>query len=405
MKHPEKRKARGYDTYGMCRGFIDRVYCGDIDTKANLWDQMNASVQSFEPEAPDLNVYIGEVHGHSNLSDGSVEPEYYYEQLRDTAKVDFAALTDHDHGGVGGLEIWADNFAKWNKMREMAKKYYEPHKFTTILAYERDSYPYMNNMILYFNNHDAEPYRGVRDGEITYDELMKLKQRDDVLYIPHDTYDLAAGTDFETLPFELMPNNLEIFSRGDAAEYMGNPAFDNPTACPTGFWRTALERGAKMGVIAGSDDHIGFNGITTTWDYPYNYPGLTGVWAKDNTLEDIFDAIKKRRTFAFMGGRVSIDFRINGHYMGEEITLKKDEDAHIYFNITTDEDIKRITLIKNARDYIVFNKDTKQTPLYKTAKQSFIDYKQERETDYYYIRVAFGEDRFAWSSPIWITRK
>ena len=40
-----------------------------------------------------------DLHGHSNLSDGTGTPDDYYRYARDVAGLDVAALTDHDHWG------------------------------------------------------------------------------------------------------------------------------------------------------------------------------------------------------------------------------------------------------------------------------------------------------------------
>ena len=72
-----------------------------------------------------------------------MEPETFFENLRDKAKVDFCALSDHDHGGVAKPPLWGidpqTGKVKWRRILETANRYYEPGKFTTIPAYERDS--------------------------------------------------------------------------------------------------------------------------------------------------------------------------------------------------------------------------------------------------------------------------
>ena len=92
-----------------------------------------------------------------------------------------------------------------------------------------------------------------------------------------------------------------------------------------------------------------------------------------------------------MGGRIGLDFRINGHYMGEEIC--DTGDRTIYYKITPDAPIKKVTLVKNGRDYIM---------LQGTAETVIFDYRAEKDTDYYYLRVVLADGRMAWSSPIWV---
>jgi len=128
---------------------------------------------------------------------------------------------------------------------------------------------------------------------------------------------------------------------------------------------------------------------------PARYQGATGVLAKENTREAIFDALKARRCYAYMGQeRIRLDFRINGHYMGEEITLPKDETRTIWIHAQTAEPFERITLVKNCRDHVI---------LYGQNSQVLLDYKQETPCDCYYVRAITKSGRYAWSSPIWVT--
>ena len=119
-------------------------------------------------------------------------------------------MTDHDHGGVGKPELWVGSPSKWDLIKAKVKQYYRPGKFTTILAYERDSYPFYNNMIIYYGSHEGEMIRGKRDGEITADELRAALARKDVLIVPHDTYHLSAGADLGTIPADLLTPLIEI---------------------------------------------------------------------------------------------------------------------------------------------------------------------------------------------------
>ena len=112
----------------------------------------------------------------------------------------------------------------------------------------------------------------------------------------------------------------------------------------------------------------------------------------ENTLPAIFEALKARRCYGFMGGRISLDFRINGHYMGEEIAVEGDRT--LYYHVDADAPVDTVTVVKNGRDYIML----KSKP-----EMAIFDYRREQETDYYYLRVRLTDGRFAWSSPIWVS--
>ncbi len=397
MNHPNKYLAKRYDTPNRSKAFTDAVYCKADATGADL----NAAWRSLDPPEPELIALVGEMHGHTNLSDGRPDIDTYFRNIRDLAGLDFAVLTDHDHGGVGRPALWEGCPSKWDLIRAKAAEYCEPGKFSTLLGYERDSYPFYNNLVLYFRDADAEMVRGVRDGEITEDELVALLARDDVIACPHDTYSFTSNADFIALPVELHTPFIEVISRGDAAEYMGNPAGATYACCEGGFWQDALRKGAKMGVIGGSDDHSGMNGrVNDALPYPQKYPGVTGVWATENTPAAIFEALSAKRTYAFMmgqstgemHGRMEIDFRINGHYMGKAITRPASRELHIFYCVKADVPVGRVTLVKNCRNYVALT----------AASELILDYKQENATDFFYLRVELADGRFGWTSPIWV---
>ena len=390
MKHPERKKAKIFDTPGRCRAFTEIVYGGK---NGRTYADLSKTAAAFFPPAPEYNIYFGDVHGHTDLSDGRIDVDGYYKNLRDTVKLDFAALTDHDHGGVGKDELWAGSPSKWDIIKSKAKEYYKPGKFTTLLAYERDSYPYYDNLIVYYNNHDGEMIRGEKDGEFTEKELRAALERDDIILIPHDTYYLPAGAALSKLGVSLLTPLIEVYSNGDCAEYFGNPLMTE-TYIRGGFWQDALIRGARRGCVGGSDNHAGKGGrVLEGMPYPLNYQGLTGVWAKENTVKGIFEAIKSRRTYAFMGQPFTVELRINGHYMGEEFDLDAGSDRIIYFKIDSDIPVRRVTVVKNNKDIAV---------IACKAMECFFDYEPENDTDYYYLRVELSDGRFAWTSPIWI---
>lgn len=394
MKHPEKKFARSIDMPGRCQEFTDMVYSGKNPDPEQFWKDINAVQNKFNPPPVEYTLLCGEMHGHTNISDAYeyVDIDEYFRTIRDKAKFDFGVLADHDHGGVGKAELWNDG--KWQKIQAKIQEYYEPGKFTTLLAYERDSYPYFNNLVIYYRNGNGEMFRGIRDGELTRDELAALLKKDDILVVPHDSYCLSAGCDFSTLPPELLPPLMELYSCSDCAEYFDHPLHKDSWVRGAS-WQDALKRGAKMGVIGGSDDHVGTPGLDHMDEpYPFCYRGVTGVWAKENTREAIFDALKARRCFAYMGNeRMSLDFRINGHCMGETFTAKADEERHIWINFEAPEEIERVTLVKNCQDHVI---------LYGRGRQMIFDYRQETPCDCYYVRAVTTKGRYCWSSPIWV---
>ncbi|MEM6497154.1 MAG: hypothetical protein AAF709_10555, partial [Pseudomonadota bacterium] len=72
-------------------------------------------------------IYFGDIHGHSVLSDGRGSPEEFYRYARDVAKLDFCALTDHDFMLPG---------VAWSEIQKATEDFNQADQFITIHAYE-----------------------------------------------------------------------------------------------------------------------------------------------------------------------------------------------------------------------------------------------------------------------------
>ena len=88
MVHPDKYTAKRYDTPNRSRGFTDTVYSGESGDPATLWGKLNAAQRSLDLPAPDLIPLVGEMHGHTNLSDGRPDIDTYFQNIRDLARLD-----------------------------------------------------------------------------------------------------------------------------------------------------------------------------------------------------------------------------------------------------------------------------------------------------------------------------
>jgi len=103
--------------------------------------------------------------------------------------------------------------------------------------------------------------------------------------------------------------------------------------------QAALRRGFRSGVIASSDDHLG---------YPGAYgEGLAGIWAKELSREAILDALWKRRTIAASGDRIRLFATLNDQVMGSELPFARERE----FEITVEgkDEIEKIEIVKNNR--------------------------------------------------------
>ena len=69
-----------------------------------------ASYKHFRYDENSKQDFRFNLHTHTNFSDGSVSLESLLEKM--TERVDFCAVTDHDHGGLWKDTLYTD---KWNR--------------------------------------------------------------------------------------------------------------------------------------------------------------------------------------------------------------------------------------------------------------------------------------------------
>jgi hypothetical protein len=97
------------------------------------------------------------------------------------------------------------------------------------------------------------------------------------------------------------------------------------------------QQGVRVGVVASTDDHLG---------YPGAYgEGLVAVYAETLTRQSIMGALKARRTYAVSADRIELDFRLNGHWMGETIPATAARKIHV--KVKGKDVIDRVEVLRN----------------------------------------------------------
>ena len=353
---------------------------------------------------PDANpIYWGEIHGHSEQSDGNGTPDEHYTYARDVALLDFACVCDHD------TQLY-DHPDRWDFAAEKVKEYSKAGQFIALLGFEGRA-----------RNPDGSGAHGdinvyyLAEKERMLDPLNlpltpELAAGKDVILIPHTPLygvETTMGTHWnhlKKLSADIMPL-VEVFSTHGNSEY-----YDCPRHV---IWQAraqsvldALNMGFRLGMIGSSDYHEVLTGnLLRIQDTPRSINnrhmqarcGLAAVRAKDLTRAGIFRAMKLRRTFATSGIRAYVDFSINGHEMGSEFTIRsRTEPRRIKVAVAAPERIVKLEIIRNG-DAIADLADGEWHIETETTDAAAIS-----GSVFYYLRATTDRTDFAWSSPIWI---
>lgn len=296
--------------------------------------------------AGDYHVYFGDLHNHNSVgyARGSLGRTFDIAQ----SHLDFFAFTPHGYWhDIGHYENnieqkWLDGFEvtkrRWPEVLAMVREYDKPGVFVPIAGFEWHSTSLGDYHII---------FPGLEAEYIRFDDLRRFQQfakRRRALLIPHHPANRLGhrGANLKWLDREVSPV-IEIFSEWGNAEHDRAPS---PYIRHTegGRWTRNtlhhfLAEGYRLGVVASTDDHLGYPGAYRE--------GLAAVLAPELTREAIFDALRNRRTYAVTGDRIELDFRLNGHRMGRELPYARRRTLAV--RVAGWDQVDRVEILKNNR--------------------------------------------------------
>ncbi len=257
----------------------------------------------------------GDLHNHSNLSDGTATPEDLYAYARDVAALDVVALTDHDHWGLLFLD---QNPGMWERIRETNLRFHEPGRFVTLLGFEWTSWIHGHRHVLYFGD-DGELFSSI---DPTWDdprELWTALRGRRAMTLAHHSAGGPIATDWSIPPDPELEPVTEIVSVHGVSEAADSPSvIYRPVA--GNFVRDALERGYRFGFLGSSDGHDGHPGLG---HLASPTGGMAAILAEEATREAVYEALKARRVYATSGPRIVLRTSFAGYRMGEDVPLVK----------------------------------------------------------------------------------
>ncbi len=385
---------------GIClrsRGF-HRIHV--MDSNRRLLGVSNP-IRVIEDAQP---IFWGEVHAHSELSDGNGTPDEHYTYARDTALLDFACVTDHDTHLYKYPE-------RWLTAMEKASEYTREGEFVALLGYEGrmrsdDGSEGLGDINVYYRGAEGRMLQPFRPPL-----LPEQLSGEEVILVPHSPLygpEAGMGTHWRyltELPPEKMPL-VEVFSTHGNSEY-----YDCPRHV---LWQArgqsvveALQQGFRLGMIGSSDYHEVLCGNSLRiQDTPRTINnrhmqarcGLAAVRAPMLAREALFDTMRKRVAYATSGIRGYLDFRVNGYMMGTECSIEDlSAPRRILLAAAAPERMVKIEIIRNGDTVADLADGGWRFEGEWTDQQSIPD------GAFYYLRVTTEREDFMWSSPIWMS--
>jgi hypothetical protein len=335
-------------------------------------------------------VLWGDLHGHSNLSDGTGTPEQYFLYARDVSGLDVAALTDHDHWGMLALDVHPE---LWDEIQRETRRFHEPGRFVTLLGYEWTSWIQGHRHVLHFAD-QAKLLSSLDPDYASPVQLWRALAGLPVLTFAHHSAGGPIATNWAIPPDPVLEPVTEIVSAHGSSEAPDSPM---PIYDPVegNYVRDALGRGYRFGFIGSGDSHDGHPGLV---QLAAASGGLAAILAEERTRESVLAALRARRVYATNGPRILLRTALGAHPMGSTLSVGPGESASqpLFVSVVSPQPLERVDLIRSGR--VVDSMEL--------AGERDVTLEREvsdlRPGEYVYVRAVQRNGGAAWSSPIYI---
>ncbi|MDM8124119.1 CehA/McbA family metallohydrolase [Mediterraneibacter glycyrrhizinilyticus] len=368
-------------------------------------EAQTGEVYTFTYKAPmmieDYGLYFGQLHAHTNLSDGTGTVEQAFEHAANVENLDFLALTDHSNSfegqsglpGAGTTHLGDENAeevnASWREGREGARAITaQEGDFVGIYGFEMTWSGGAPGHINTFNsegfeNRNAEPYRKGDNYEVLeayYNTLNENPETISQFNHPGDTF--GDFMDF-ALYDPVIDNQMTLIEVGNGEGAIGSSGYFPSYS----YYTRALDKGWHVAPTNNQDNHKGNWGDSNT---------ARSVVLSDGLSEDaIYDAMKNYRVYATEDNDLSILYSLNGNAMGS--ILDEQDEINIKAEISDPTDTSGETKVE-----VIVNGGQTLAEKTFTGGSATVEFNNlSTGYGYYYLRITQADKQIAVTAPVW----
>ena len=354
-------------------------------------------VCTFTYQAPvDLdgyNLYFGQLHAHTNISDGAGSVTEAFQHASQVENLDFLAVTDHsnsfDDESDSRVDLGVDltNVSdEWKQGHEAAAAV-TGKDFVGLYGFEMtwsDGFGHINT----FNTPGFESRSNSEFGNKSgstegyqnyYDKLVEVGSSLSQFNHPGTTFG-----DFQDFAFydPQVDQRITLIEVGNGEGAIGSsgyfPSYE--------YYTRALDKGWHVAPTNNQDNHKGNWGDSNT--------ARSVVLASDLTEKGIYDAIRNYRVYATEDNDLSIRYDLNGNAMGSILSKQDAVEITAQISDPTDTADMKVEVIVNGG--LVLDSQT-LTDGKDTVTFTF----DSNDYSYYYLRVTQADQNIAVTAPVW----
>ena len=336
-----------------------------------------------EKFAPDWNVYFGQLHAHTNLSDGTGSVEEAFVYASKVENLDFFAVTDHsdsfDNADAGEIaKDGAGISADWAAGKQAAASVTN-EDFVGLFGFEM-TWPEDKQLghISTFNTpgwqtRDQEDFENVPTAlEHYYKALTTVPGSVSQFNHPDTIHGDFERFDHYSPQYDAVISLLEV-----AGE-------DGVVDCA--YYDLALDKGWHVAPTNNQNNHNGQWGDASR--------ARTVILAETLTEEALYDAMKDRRVYATQDSDLTVYYALNGAVMGSMIPKSEEAEITVFLSDPTDEAIGNVEAVTDGGAVLVSE--------YVGTPAQVLELSVSGGHSYYYLRITQPDGDVAVTAPVWM---
>lgn len=331
----------------------------------------------------DWNLYFGQLHAHTDISNGAGSVEEAFQYASQVDGLDFFAVTDHsdsfDNADMGAIDAdGADISADWAAGKQAAASVTNGD-FVGLFGFEM-TWPEDKQLghISTFNTpgwqtRDQADFENVPTAlENYYKALTSVPGSVSQFNHPDTVHGDFERFDHYSPQYDAVVSLLEV-----AGE-------DGVVDCE--YYDLALDKGWHVAPTNNQNNHKGQWGDASD--------ARTVVLAKSLTEEALYAAMKDRRVYATQDSDLAIFYELNGAVMGSILPKSEEAEITVFLSDPTDEAIGNVEVVTDGGAVLVSE--------YVETPSQVLELPASGGCSYYYLRVTQPDGDVAVTAPVWM---
>lgn len=331
----------------------------------------------------DWNLYFGQLHAHTDISNGAGSVEEAFQYASQVDGLDFFAVTDHsdsfDNADMGAIDAdGADISADWAAGKQAAASVANGD-FVGLFGFEM-TWPEDKQLghISTFNTpgwqtRDQADFENVPTAlENYYKALTSVPGSVSQFNHPDTVHGDFERFDHYSPQYDAAVSLLEV-----AGE-------DGVVDC--GYYDLALDKGWHVAPTNNQNNHDGQWGDASE--------ARTVVLAKSLTEEALYAAMKDCRVYATQDSDLAIYYELNGTVMGSTIPKSENAAVTVFLSDPTDEAIGSVEVVADGGAVLVSE--------YVETPSQVLELSASGGHSYYYLRITQPDGDVAVTAPVWM---